>query len=250
MAGETYVKRYPAGFVDLPSTTTPVDSTFLNAVETALLRLLGEDPLADEVGVWVPASNRFVFQKIVNAQIDAAAAIDKSKLGALNIVNADIAASAAIAKSKLAALNIADADIVAGASIAKSKLAALSIVDADVSAGAAIAAAKLAAGSSGQLLVTSGATPAWATRIQAGTASFSALANATGYEQTVTFPTAFAVAPAVVVSIRSSSVEGNPPVAPLPTLYARTVTTTNFVLGVWNVNNANNLVVQWLAVQF
>lgn len=123
MAGETYVKRYAGGFADGAGGGTPVDSTFLNAVETALLRLLGEDPAADEVGVWTPASNRFVFQKIANAQIDAAAAIDKSKLGALNIVNADIAATAAIAKSKLAALNIADADIVAGAAIAIAKLA-------------------------------------------------------------------------------------------------------------------------------
>lgn len=128
MAGEAYSKRYAGGFADGAGGGTPVDSTFLNAVETALLRLLGEDPLADEVGIWTPASNRFVFNKITNANVDAAAAIDKSKLGALNIVNADIAASAAIAKSKLAALNIADADIVAGAAIALSKLASMPMV--------------------------------------------------------------------------------------------------------------------------
>lgn len=122
MAGETYSKRYAGGFVDGAGGGTPVDSTFLNAVETALLRLLGEDPAADEVGVWVPASGRFVFQKVTNAQIDAAAAIDKSKLGPLNIVNADISAGAAIAKSKLAALNIVDADVAAGAAINLDKI--------------------------------------------------------------------------------------------------------------------------------
>jgi hypothetical protein len=122
MAGETYSKRYGAGFSDVGG-ATPVDSQYLNAVETALLRLLGEDPAADEVGVWVPASNRFVFQKITNANIDPAAAISKSKLAALEIVNADIAAAANIAKSKLAALNIVNADVDAAAAIAISKLA-------------------------------------------------------------------------------------------------------------------------------
>ena len=80
MAGETYTKRYPGGFVNRPNVSTPIDSAFLNGVETALGRLLGEDPAADEVGVWVPASNRFVFKKITNAEVDAAAAIALSKL--------------------------------------------------------------------------------------------------------------------------------------------------------------------------
>lgn len=119
-----YVKRYPGGFLDLPNQTTPVDSAFLNAVETALLHLLGEAPLADEVGVWSAAGGgALVYQKITNAQIAAGAAIDKTKLGPLNIVDADIAATAGIAKSKLGALNIADADIQAAAAIAISKLA-------------------------------------------------------------------------------------------------------------------------------
>jgi hypothetical protein len=122
MAGETYPKRYGGGFSDVGG-ATPVDSQFLNEVEEALLRLLGEDPAADEVGVWVPGSNRFVFKKLTNANIDAAAAIDKAKLAALNIVNADIAAGAAIAKSKLAALNLTNADVDAAAAIVLSKLA-------------------------------------------------------------------------------------------------------------------------------
>lgn len=121
-----YVKRYPGGFLDLPNQTTPVDSAFLNAVETALLHLLGEAPLADEVGVWSAAGGgALVYQKITNAQIDAGAAIDKTKLGPLNIVDADIAATAGIAKSKLAALGIVDADIAGGAAIALSKLASM-----------------------------------------------------------------------------------------------------------------------------
>lgn len=119
-----YVKRYPGGFLDLPTQTTPVDSAFLNAVEAALLHLLGEAPAADEVGVWSAAGGgALVYQKITNAQIAAGAAIDKSKLAALNIVDADVAAGAAIAKSKLAALNISDGDVAAGAGIAQSKLA-------------------------------------------------------------------------------------------------------------------------------
>lgn len=81
---------------------------------------------------------------IVDGDINAAAAISKSKLAALNIVDADVAVGAAIAKAKLAALNIVDADVAAGAAIAKTKLAALNIVNADVAAGAAIALSKLA----------------------------------------------------------------------------------------------------------
>src|SRR6185437_4567042 len=74
----------------------------------------------------------------------AAGAVGSTEIADDSIVDADINASAAIAKSKLAALNIGDSDITAGgltnaaistsAAIAKSKLASLSIVDADVSA--------------------------------------------------------------------------------------------------------------------
>lgn len=119
-----YAKRYPGGFLDLPSQTTAVDSAFLNAVESALLQILGVAPAVDTVGVWAGGANgAMVYQKITNAQIAAGAAIDKSKLAALNITDADIAAAAGIAKSKLGPLNIANADVVAGAAIAISKLA-------------------------------------------------------------------------------------------------------------------------------
>ena len=98
-----YIRRFPGGFVDKPLTTTPIEAAFLNAVEDALISLLGDTPVADEVGVWVGgAGGGLVYQKIKNAQIDAAAGIDKSKLAALNIEDADIAAAANIAASKLA----------------------------------------------------------------------------------------------------------------------------------------------------
>ena len=48
--------------------------------------------------------------EIVNADINASAAIAKSKLASLDIVNGDINASAAIAKSKLASLDIVNGE--------------------------------------------------------------------------------------------------------------------------------------------
>jgi len=78
---------------------------------------------------------------ITNADVNASAAIVKSKLASLGIVNADVDASAAIAQSKL--VDIVNADIASGAAIAKSKLASLGIVNADVDASAAIAQSKL-----------------------------------------------------------------------------------------------------------
>lgn len=123
----TYVKRYPGGFLDRPTTTTPADSAFLNALETELIRLSSH---------------------LVNADIDAAAAIAYSKLALANsIVNADIAAGAAIAKSKLAALAIVDADVAGGAAIAYSKLnLATSIARGDMSAGFKTTVGTIAAG--------------------------------------------------------------------------------------------------------
>lgn len=83
---------------------------------------------------------------LVNANVDAAAAIAYSKLALTgSIVNADISASAAIAYSKLALTgSIVNADINASAAIAYSKLALTgSIVNADINASAAIAGSKL-----------------------------------------------------------------------------------------------------------
>lgn len=97
-----YAKRYGAGFVDKPTLTTPIDSTFLNAVEAALLALFDANPAsAGMVPVWTPAGTHYVPQLLTNASIDPAAAIAKSKLANLAIADADVAGGAAISRSKL-----------------------------------------------------------------------------------------------------------------------------------------------------
>jgi hypothetical protein len=104
---------------------------------------------------------------LVNASVDAAAAIAYSKLNLSgSIVNADVNSSAAIAYSKLALTgSVVNADIGASAGIAYSKLTLTgSIVDGDVSSSAAIAVSKLAAGTANQVLINNGTpTPAWTT---------------------------------------------------------------------------------------
>jgi hypothetical protein len=100
LAGEAYAKRYAAGFTDSDN-TKPVDAQFLNAVETALLRLLGADPIDQGVQTWDAGLARMKSIKLTATQIDAAAGILKSQLASLGLVNADISASAAIALSKL-----------------------------------------------------------------------------------------------------------------------------------------------------
>lgn len=127
-AGTAYTKRYPGGFSDLPALTTPADSAFLNAVEAALLQLLGAAPSADgQVAQWDQANTRFGPALILNKNIDPAAAIAKSKLdltGANGIVDADISGTAAIARSKLNfGSGLVNADVATNAAIALSKLA-------------------------------------------------------------------------------------------------------------------------------
>lgn len=79
-AGTAYAKRYASGFTDLDG-SKPVDAAFLNAVETALLQLIGAAPSADgQVAQWDNANTRFGPALILNKNIDAAAAIAKSKL--------------------------------------------------------------------------------------------------------------------------------------------------------------------------
>jgi len=83
---------------------------------------------------------------IVNANVDASAAIAYSKLALTgSIVNADVGASAAIAYSKLSLTgSIVNADVNSSAAIAYSKLSLTgSIVNADVNSSAAIAYSKL-----------------------------------------------------------------------------------------------------------
>jgi hypothetical protein len=98
-----YTQRYGGGFLDSPTTSTPVDSTFLNALEAAVLKVFGVDPSADgQALLWKLANSRYEPALITNANIDPAAAIAKSKLAALGIVDADVAAGANIAASKIA----------------------------------------------------------------------------------------------------------------------------------------------------
>lgn len=100
-----------------------VNATVLNAYETALLALLGVAPTTNGAMVWDGTKFR-ADAKIVNANVDASAAIARSKLDfGSGLVNADIAAAAGIVKSKLASLGIVDADVSAAAAITLSKLA-------------------------------------------------------------------------------------------------------------------------------
>lgn len=128
-AGTAYSKRYAGGFVDKPTLTTPIDSTFLNAVEAALLQLIGSAPTADgQVQQWDFANTRFGPALILNKNVDPAAAIASSKIdfsGANGLTNAAIAGAAAIARSKLDfGAGLVNADISGAAAIALSKLAA------------------------------------------------------------------------------------------------------------------------------
>jgi hypothetical protein len=126
-AGTAYSKRYAGGFVNLPSQTTAIDSTFLNAVETALLQLIGQAPTVDgQVAQWDNANTRFGPALILNKNVDAAAAIASSKIdftGGNALTNAAIAGAAAIARSKLDfGSGLVNADVSATAAIAMSKL--------------------------------------------------------------------------------------------------------------------------------
>lgn len=122
-----YAKRYVGGFIDKPTLTTPIDSTFLNAVEAALLKLYALDPSDAQIMAWVNANSRFEPTLIKNANIDPAAGIAKSKLAALSITDADVAGAAAIAQSKLA-LSITNAQVDAAAAIDVRKLSGVSKV--------------------------------------------------------------------------------------------------------------------------
>ena len=126
-AGTAYAKRYAGGFFDKPSTASAIDSTFLNAVEVALLQLIGAAPTVDgQVMQWDDANTRYGPALLLNKNVAAGAAIAKSKLdfsGASGIVNADVAGAAAIARSKLDfGAGLVNGDISAAAAIALSKL--------------------------------------------------------------------------------------------------------------------------------
>lgn len=129
-AGTPYAKRYAGGFFDGSGGGTPIDSTFLNAVEAALLQLIAQAPTADgQVMQWVNASTQYGPALLLNKNIDPAAAIASSKIdftGGNGITDAMVKAAAAIAYSKLnLAGNVVNADINAAAAIALSKLAGM-----------------------------------------------------------------------------------------------------------------------------
>lgn len=104
-AGTVYAKRYVGGFVDGSAGNTPEDSQFLNAVEAALLQLLGAAPTADgQVAQWDNVNTRYGPALLLNKNIDPAAAISSTKIdftGGNGIVNANVASAAAILLSKL-----------------------------------------------------------------------------------------------------------------------------------------------------
>lgn len=108
MSGEAYTKRYTGGFVDLPATSSAIDSAFLNKVEQTLLYLLGADPADGQAHVWDAALARFKTALLVNAHISATAGISRQKLDfGAGLVDADIAAAAAVAISKISGLQTA-----------------------------------------------------------------------------------------------------------------------------------------------
>lgn len=117
-----YAQRYAGGFVN-GDNSRQVDAPFLNAVEDALLKLFGVAPATNGALIW--DGTKFTAASLLkNAQIDAAAAIDKSKLAALAITDADVAGGAAIARSKLNfGAGLVQADMAAGNKITTSTIA-------------------------------------------------------------------------------------------------------------------------------
>lgn len=127
-------------------------------------------PALNSAGVVHTDTNgTFTTSTIVNADVNASAAIAYSKLSLTgSIVNADISASAAIAYSKLSLTGaIVNADISSSAAIAYSKLSLTgNIVNADISASAAIARSKIATGTAGQVVINDGSTGALSSEAQ------------------------------------------------------------------------------------
>lgn len=144
--------RNNANGADLPLTTDASDNLTFNGVPIATSGAIGAANT-----VYVSNGTNPTWALLVNANINAAAAIAYSKLALTgSIVNADISASAAIAYSKLALTgSIVNADINASAAIAYSKLnLSASIVNADIASAAAIATNKIAALSGSIVAIT------------------------------------------------------------------------------------------------
>jgi hypothetical protein len=115
MSGEAYVKRYPGGFVDLPATSTAIDSSYLNGTEAALARLLGADPTDAAPMIWDQSLGRFKTVLITNAHVAGGAAIARTKLDfGAGLVDGDLAPGANVAQSKIAGLTTALANAAGG----------------------------------------------------------------------------------------------------------------------------------------
>jgi hypothetical protein len=120
----------------------------INAAAAIALSKLATGALPSAITV---ASTNIVDGTIVNADINASAAIVATKLASDSITNTQINASAAIALSKLATGALPTAITVASANIVDD-----TIVNADVSASAAIAGTKIAPDFGSQNVVTTG----------------------------------------------------------------------------------------------
>lgn len=95
-----FTRRYAGGFEDY-NASTQLDAQAMNAIEDALIALHSVAVSTGEVPVW--DGTKYDPKKITNAEIDAAAAIVRSKLALTGeLVNADLASAAGIAVSKLA----------------------------------------------------------------------------------------------------------------------------------------------------
>jgi len=144
---ETVSWRNAANSADLPLTVN--SSNVLNYNSNPILTLaLGSAYHSLKMNA---GGTAYEWGSIVNANVDASAAITYSKLSLSDsILNADINSAAAIAYSKLnLGTSIVNADISGSAAIAYSKLSlGTSIVNADISASAAIAYSKLSLGTS------------------------------------------------------------------------------------------------------
>lgn len=139
---ESVVWRNVANSADLALTVNSSNVLQFNGAPIVTLALGS----ANTALVMNSGGTAYQWATIVNANVDAAAAIAYSKLALTgSIVNADVSGSAAIAYSKLSLTgSVVNADISASAAIAYSKLALTgSIVNADVSGSAAIAYSKL-----------------------------------------------------------------------------------------------------------
>lgn len=161
-SGGTGISSYTAGDMLYASGTTTLSKLAVGTNHYALLSNGSVPGWGQIVNASVDASAAIAYSKlsltdsILNADINSAAAIAYSKLNLSgSILNADVNASAAITYSKLALTgSIVNADVNASAAIAYSKLSlSNSILNADVNSSAAIVRSKLASGTANHVVI-------------------------------------------------------------------------------------------------